>query len=297
MYRKSMSYRIFTVANYVFLGLLMVVCLIPFLHVFFSSISDPTLLKLHSGVVLWPLGEANVKGYEIVLNNSKLLRSYLNTFFYVGSGTTLGVFLTMLGGYVLSRRNFLWKKPIMFFITFTMLFHGGLIPFYMVVRSLGWLDTPMAVIVPGCLSVFNIVIMRTAMMGISDSMYESAMLDGAGHLVCFFRIAIPLSKPTIASVVLFSAVGQWNSWFNALIFLKSRKLFPLQLIVREILVQNNTTDITSGADVTSAALGQNLYKYLVQYSTVIVTILPIICIYPFLQKYFVNGIMIGSLKE
>ncbi len=297
MGRRSTSYRIFSVFNYLFLGLLMVVCLIPVLHVFFSSISDPALLKVHTGLVIWPLGKPTLKGYEIVLSNSRIARSYLNTFFYVGTGTALGVFLSMLGGYVLSRKNFMLKKPIMVFITFTMMFNGGLIPFYLVVKGLGWLDTPLAVIIPGCLSVFNIVLMRTAMTGISDSLYESAVLDGASHFTCFFRIAMPLSKPTIASIVLFTAVSLWNSWFQAMIFLKTRKLFPLQLVVREILVENNTTSVTSGADVTSSALGQNLYKYLVQYSTVIVTILPIICIYPFLQKYFVNGIMIGSLKE
>lgn len=297
MYSKSTGYKVFTVVNYMILALLAVVCLLPVVHVFFASISDPQLLKAYTGVVLWPLGKVTWKGYEIVLNNSQIARSYLNTIIYVFSATALGVFLTMMGGYVLSRRDFLWKKVIMVYITFTMMFNGGIIPFYLVVKALGWLDTPFAIIIPGCLSVFNIIIMRTAMMGIPDSLYESAVLDGAGHFTYFFKIVVPLSKATIAAVVLFTAVGQWNSWFNSMIFLRSRKLFPLQLIVREILVENNTTNITSGADVTSAALGQNLYKYLVQYSTVVVTILPIICVYPFLQKYFVNGVMIGSLKE
>ena len=297
MLKKSIGYRIFTIFNYTILALLAVACLLPVIHVFFSSISDPMLLKAHSGIVIWPLGSPSLKGYEIVLKNSRVLKSYLNTILYVASGTTLGVFLTLMGGYVLSRKSFLWKKPIMIFITFTMMFNGGMIPFFLVVKSLGWYDSPMAVIIPGCLSVFNIIIMRTSMMGIPDSLYEAAVLDGADHFVYFFKIVIPLSKATIAAVVLFSAVGQWNSWFNAMIFLKSKNLFPLQLVIREVLVENNTSSITSGADVTSAALSQNLYQYLVQYSTVIITILPILCIYPFLQKYFVSGIMIGSLKE
>jgi putative aldouronate transport system permease protein len=265
--------------------------------VFFSSISDPLLLKAHSGIVIWPLGKPTNKGYEIVLHNSRVIKSYINTILYVASATTLGVFLTLIGGYVLSRKNFLWKNVLMVYVTFTMMFNGGLIPFFLTIKNLGWLDTPLAIIIPGCLSVFNIVIMRTSMLSIPDSLYEAAVLDGADHFVYFFKIVIPLSKATIAAVVLFTAVGQWNSWFNAMIFLKSKALFPLQLVIREVLVENNTSSITSGTDVTSAALSQNLYKYLVQYSTVIVAILPILCIYPFLQKYFVSGVMIGSLKE
>lgn len=297
MIKTSVAYRIFTFFNYIILGLLAFVCLLPILHVFFSSISDPLLLKAHSGIIIWPLGKPTNKGYEIVLRNARVLKSYLNTIIYVAASTSLGVFFTLIGGYVLSRKNFLWKNVIMIYVTFTMMFSGGLIPFYMVVKNLGWLDTPFAIIIPGCLSVFNIVIMRTSMMSIPDSLYEAAVLDGADHFVYFFKIAIPLSKATIAAVVLFSAVAQWNSWFNAMIFLKSKNLFPLQLVIREVLVENNTSSITSGADVTSAALSQNLYQYLVQYSTVIIAILPILCIYPFLQKYFVSGIMIGSLKE
>jgi len=248
-------------------------------------------------LILWPLGKPTLRGYELVLGSSKIARGYLNTIIYVIAGTGLGIFLTLMAGYVLSRKTFLWKGPIMAFITFTMMFNGGMVPFYFVVRNLGWLDSRLAIIIPGCLSVFNIIIMRTSMMSIPDSLYESAILDGANHFVYFFRIAIPLSTATIAALVLFSAVGQWNSWFNALIFLKDQKLFPLQLIVREILVENQTTNLTSGAGLTSADLSKNMYGLLLQYSTVIVASLPILCIYPFLQKYFVNGVMIGSLKE
>jgi len=297
MVKTSAGYRVFTVFNYILLAMLAAVCLLPIFHVFFASISDPQLLKMYSGIVIWPLGKPTFKGYEIVLQNASVIRSYLNTILYVSAGTALGVVLTLMAGYVLSRKQFLLKNPIMIFITFTMMFNGGLIPFYLVVKSLGWLDTPLAIIIPGCLSVFNIIIMRTSMMGIPDSLYESAVLDGADHFIFFTKIAVPLSKAAIATIVLFSAVGQWNSWFNAMIFLRTRALFPIQLVIREILVENNTSSIMSGGDVTSAALSQNLYQYLVQYSAVIVVVLPILCIYPFLQKYFVNGVLIGSLKE
>lgn len=295
--KYSKGYKSFTVFNYIILSLLMVCCLLPIVHVFFSSISDPQLLQNYSGVVIWPLGEPTLKGYEIVFHNNKILRSYLNTILYVGTGTVFSVFMTLLGGYVLSRKHFYWKKIIMIFITFTMLFNGGLVPFYLVVRSLHWLNTPIAMIIPGTVSVFNIIIMRTSMMNIPDSLFEAAVLDGADHFHYFAQVVVPLSKATIAAIVLFIAVSLWNSWFNGLIFLRNRDLFPLQLIVREIVVENSTTNITSGADLTARGISKNLYKYLVQYSTVIVTILPILCIYPFLQKYFVSGVMIGSLKE
>jgi len=198
-----------------------------------------------------------------------------------------------LCGYILSRSGLMWKGILMFFVTFTMMFSGGLIPFYMVVRNLGWIDKRIALIVPGCILVFNVIIMRTSFMSIPASLEESAKLDGAGHMTILFKIILPLSKAVVAVIVLFIAVGQWNSWFFAMIFLQTRALFPLQLILREILVQNDTSKIMVGSD---AVAQMDLYKPLVQYCTTIVATAPILCIYPFVQKYFVTGVMIGSLK-
>jgi len=163
----------------------------------------------------------------------------------------------------------------------------------MVIRDLGWIDTRIALIVPGCMSVFNIVIMRTSIQGIPDSLEESAKLDGAGNMTILFKIIMPLVKATVAVLILFMSVGQWNSWFNAMIYLKTRSLFPLQLILREILIQNDTSKIMTGSDAVSQ---MDLYKPLVQYCTTIVATLPILAVYPFVQKYFVTGVMIGSLK-
>ncbi len=201
--------------------------------------------------------------------------------------------MASLSGYILSRSGLMWKGILMFFVTFTMMFSGGLIPFYMVVRNLGWIDKRIALIVPGCISVFNVIIMRTSFMSIPVSLEESAKLDGAGHFTILFNIILPLSKAVVAVIVLFIAVAQWNSWFFAMIFLQTRSLFPLQLILREILVQNDTSKIMVGSD---AVAQMDLYKPLVQYCTTIVATAPILCIYPFVQKYFVTGVMIGSLK-
>lgn len=293
---RSAGRTIFRVINAIVLSLIAAACIVPLIHVFFSSISDPVKLQVYNGLVIWPLGTPTLVGYKLVLVNPRILLGYANTIFYVTTATLFGVFLTALAGYVLSRKNLLLKNGIMFFITFTMLFNGGLIPFYMVVKWLGWLDTRLAVIIPASLSVFNIIIMRTSMLSIPDSLEESAKLDGAGHFTIFFRIILPLSKAVIAVIVLFYAVYQWNSWFGAAIFLQTKSLFPLQLILREILVQNQMSDIMYGSGVSSGVISQNFYNLLLKHSTTIVATLPILLIYPFVQRYFVAGVMIGSLK-
>lgn len=268
-------------------------CLLPLIHVLFSSFSDPASLARNEGVVLWPLGNPTIKGYELVFKNPNIIVGYGNTIFYVITATLFGTILSSMAGYILSRKGLLWRGPLMFFVTFTMMFSGGLIPFYMIVRNLGWIDHRIALIVPGILSVFNIIIMRTSFQGIPDSLEESAKLDGAGHLTILFKIILPLSKAVVAVIILFIAVSQWNSWFFAMIFLQTRTLFPLQLILREILVQNDVSKIFIGSE---AIAQMDLYKPLVQYCTTIVATAPILFIYPFVQKYFVTGVMIGSLK-
>ncbi len=293
VHKKTASKIIFDLINGLLLIGVAAACLMPLLHVLFSSFSDPTFLARNEGVVLWPLGEWTLKGYQLVFRNPNISTGYGNTLFYVITATSLGVVLTAIAGYVLSRKDILWKNQIMFFVTFTMMFSGGLIPFYMVVRNLGWIDTRAAVIIPASMSVFNTIIMRTSFLSIPVSLEESAKLDGAGHMTILFRIILPLSKAVVAVLILFYAVGHWNSWFFAMIFLQTRSLFPLQLILREILVQNDTSKIMVGSD---AVAQMDLYKPLVQYCTTIVATAPILMIYPFVQKYFVTGVMIGSIK-
>ena len=293
VYKKTFGKVVFDIINVTVLVFIAAMCIMPILHVLFSSLSDPRALARNEGVVLWPLGEPTLKGYELVFQNPNIVQGYGNTLFYVTVGTTLGTFMTALCGYVLSRKDILYRGILTFFVTFTMMFNGGLIPFYMVVRNLGWIDKRIALIVPGCISVFNVIVVRTAFMSIPDSLEESAKLDGAGHMTILFRIILPLSKAVIAVIVLFIAVFHWNSWVFAMIFLQTRTLYPLQLILREILVQNDTSKIMVGSD---AVAQMDLYKPLVQYCTTIVATVPILCIYPFVQKYFVTGVMIGSLK-
>jgi len=296
--KESPSRIVFNIINTILLLLLAFACLSPLLHVFLASFSDPTLLtQYQGGMILWPLSDATAsltfKGYSFVLTNSGLIRGYANTFYYVGAGTRLSVLLCSLGGYCISRRNTLWMKYLMIIMTFTMFFSGGMIPLYMVNKFLGIVNTRWVIVIMGVISVFNVIIVRTAFQAIPASLEESAQLDGAGHLTVLFRITFPLAKATIAVIALFYAVGKWNEYLTAAIYLTDRKLYPLQIILREILIMSSGT---SEFDLGAEAGSYNLYKKLLQYSTIIFATLPILCIYPFVQKYFVKGVMIGSLK-
>jgi len=290
--KRTPSQVVFTIFNAFFLTLLTFAFLVPVLHVAFGSISDPVRMMNHVGVILWPLG-FTLEGYSLIFQNPNVVTSYLNTLFYVVTGTFLNVFLSAMGGYALSRKKLLWKNLIMLIIAITMIFNGGLIPFYMVVKALNMIDTRWVMIIPSAVSVFYIIIARTSMSAIPDSLEESAKIDGAGHFTIFFKIILPLSKSIVAVIALFSSISFWNSWFFARIFLSDRKLFPLQLILREILIENDVSKIMQGS---FQYLGSELYRQLAKYSVIMVSIIPILCVYPFVQKYFVKGVMIGSIK-
>lgn len=293
VYKKTIGVYIFETINAILMLLIIFICIAPILHVFFASLSDPAALSSHRGIILFPLGSATLKGYMLVFSNPNIVTGYANTIFYVVVGTFISMVLTVFGGYAFSRKNFMLHNHLMLFVSFTMLFNGGMIPTYMVIKSLGLIDTRLAIIIPSAISVFNLVIMRTSFMQIPDSIEESAKLDGANDFTILFRIILPLSKAVLAVILLFYAVFQWNSWFSASIYLRDRNLFPLQLVLREILVQNNTTSIMQSSDLSKDT---DLYKSLVKYSTIIVATLPIMLVYPFIQKYFVTGVMIGSVK-
>lgn len=289
--RRTVGERTFDVVNTVLLSGLIVVTLYPFLYVLFASVSAPELLIRHRGLLLFPLGW-NTAAYDRVLSNPMILKGYQNTLFIVVVGTTLNLFMTSLGAYVLSRKGVMLKNAIMFLVVFTMFFNGGLIPFYLQVRALGLADRVWALIFPTAISTWNLIVMRTSFQAIPDSMEESARLDGANDWHILFLIILPLSLPVVAVMILFYGVGHWNAWFNAMIFLRSRPKYPLQLILREILVASDTSSMTTnvgGLDV--EAVGQTI-----KYATVVVATVPILFIYPFLQKYFVKGIMVGALK-
>lgn len=290
--KRSLEERIFEVCNIIFMCFLMFITLYPLWHVAMASISDGGELMAHTGALFKPLG-FSLEAYKMVMKNPMVSRGYLNTIFVVVAGVALNILMTSLGAYFLSRKDVFWKKYIMMGIVFTMFFSGGLIPFYFTVKDLHLDNTLAALIIPGMISTFNLIIMRTAFLAIPDSLEESAKIDGAKHLTILFKIMLPLAGPTVAVLVLYYGVAHWNAWFNAMIFLRKRELFPLQLILREILIQNTATDsvIGNGAGDDAAKAAETI-----KYAIIIVATLPILFIYPFLQKYFTKGVMIGAVK-
>jgi len=292
--KRSLSRTVFVILNTAFMLALCVACIAPILHVFMASISGPRELMANKGLLWKPVGQATLAGYKIVLKNSSVITGYINTFVYVIATTIISAILTTLAAYVLSRKDMKLKTPLTLLVMFTMLFNGGLIPSYMVNMGLGLINNRAAMIIPGVINAFYIIMMKSAFEQLSDSYEESAKLDGAGPLTIMMKILVPLVKATIAVVVMFNVVMQWNSWFPASIYLQKRRdLWPLQLFMREILVQNDATKVMSGSD----ALGKaDLTRNLVKYCVTIVGTLPILCIYPFVQKYFVKGVTLGGVK-
>lgn len=290
--QRSFSRRLFVAINTIFLFLLSFMCIAPVIHVLCASLSNPALLAQSHGLLLWPKG-FTLKGYELVVRNPNITGGFLNTVFYVSAGTAINLLLTSMGAYVCSRKGYAFSNFVIFMITFTMFFSGGLIPYYLLVKGLKMTDTVWSMIIPPAISAYNLIIMRTSFSQIPDSLEESARLDGANDFTILFRIVIPVSKAVVAVMVLLYAVGHWNSWFNAMIFLRNNKLWPLQMQLRQILIQNDTNKITS---IANAGNSLDIYKPLIKYSAIITSIVPIMCIYPFIQKYFVTGVMIGSIK-
>ncbi|NQX64173.1 carbohydrate ABC transporter permease [Paenibacillus qinlingensis] len=291
--RKGPSFveRLFDIGIHLILTLLVVVTLYPLLYVLFASFSNANELVAHKGILYKSLG-FSWEAYKGVMKNPGILIGYRNTMFIVVAGVIVNLLMTALGAYVLSRKNVIWNKAFMIIIVITMFFHGGLIPLYLIVKNVGLLDTLWATIIPFSISTFNLIIMRTAFMAIPDSLEESAKIDGANHFTILFRIIIPLSMPVIAVMILYYAVDKWNGWFYASIFIKNRDLFPLQLVLREILISNSTDGMSVGADAGDRfQIGETI-----KYATIVVATLPILCVYPFVQRFFVKGVMVGSLK-
>lgn len=292
--KNSPSRIIFNVINYSLMAAFALICIAPLWHVLMASVSNPRMLVASSGLLWKPQGEITFKGYELVFRNGSLMGGYLNTIIYVVWHAVVGTLFTLLAGFLVSRKNFKLQLPLLLFILFTMMFSGGLIPTYQVQRSIGLINNKWALMIPGMMNAFYITMIKAAFDQLSPSFEESAKLDGAGPITILFRILTPLIKPSLAVVVMFSVVMQWNSWYPASIYLPmARKDWPLQLLMREILVQNNTAKIISGAD---AAAKADLTSNLVKYCVSIVGTLPILCAYPFAQKYFVKGATMGGVK-
>jgi putative aldouronate transport system permease protein len=290
---QSIADKVFMFFVYVFLWGSFVAVLYPLIYVLSSSLSSPQAVT--SGQVwLWPVNPT-LDGYIRVFQNKQVMVGYRNSFIYVIAGTTINVAITLMTAYPLSRSEFKGGSFLAKIFTFTMLFSGGLIPSYMIVKDLGMIDTMWALILPSAMQVYFMIIARTFFKTtIPQELYEASGLDGCSEFKIFLLIALPLSKPIIAVLTLMYAIGHWNSYFSALIYLKSQALFPLQLVLRGILIQNNV-DLSSIADVKTAMELEGM-RDLLKYSLIVVASLPIIIVYPFAQKYFIKGMMIGAVK-
>jgi putative aldouronate transport system permease protein len=291
--RQSRGERAFNGLNIILLLALVVITAYPLLYVVFASLSEPSQLVSNRGALLGPLG-FSLDAYRLVLQNPMIAIGYRNTLFYVIAGTALNVGLTCLGAYGLSRRNVMFKTPIMILIIFTLFFSGGLIPTFLLVgQTLQMQDTVWAMIVPTAINTWNLIILKTAFESVPVSLEEAARIDGANDFTILFRVVLPLSLPALAVVILFYAVGHWNAYFSALVYIRSRDLYPLQLVLREILITSNVESMTTSVSSSDTfQVGQTI-----KYATIIVATLPILVIYPFLQKYFVKGALIGAVKE
>jgi len=291
---RSRGEYVFAVFNYSMMVIICIITLYPLWHIAMASISDPVEVLSSRGFYLLPKGTLNFKGYQLVIENPNISSGFLNTIWYVVVGTVLCMLVTILGAYVLSRKGPYWNKPIMFMIVFTMYFHGGMIPFFIMVRDMKLLDNRWAIVLPVMVNTWNLIIMRTAFSGVPDSLVESARIDGASEIRTIWQIVVPCAQATVSVIALFYAVGFWNMWFNPSIFLMDKKLWPVQLVLRDILIRNDTNSMTQVSVIGQTT--QEAYRTLVKYCTIIVATVPILVIYPFVQKYFVSGIMIGSLK-
>jgi len=292
--KRSTSEKVFDGFNILFLTLLVFIFAYPLIYVVFASLSDPNELIKHQGLLLMPKG-FSLEGYKLVLNARYIHTGYLNTIFYVVAGTAINIFMSCLGAYVLSRKKLYIRRFLTVMVVFTMYFSGGLIPLYLTVRNLGLYNSRLALLLPVAINTWNLIVMRTSFSQVPESLEEAAKIDGANDFVILFRVYIPVVKANIAVMVLFYAVQHWNSWFNAMIYLADRGKYPLQLFLRELLLFSSMMDLgtSSMGDGYFNPLTYNLIKY----CAIVVSTLPILCIYPFLQKHFTKGVMIGSVKE
>ena len=290
--KNSSAVSIFNLFNICILSILALLCIYPIWYVLMASLSNGNLIMQHSGVLLFPI-KPNIASYIAVFKNKMILSGYLNTIKILVISLILQITMTSIGAYFFSRDRVLFKKPLMFIITLTMFISGGMIPFYQNLRSLHLMNSHWGLILPFMISTYNMIILKTSFESIPKSLSEAARIDGAGHIRILFSIVLPLSKPVLAVMLLYYGVGVWNGWFWASTILTDRTMYPLQVILREILLSNDTSVMTQG--VSSGDL--EAVGATIRYATVIVATLPILCAYPFLQKYFTKGIMIGAVKE
>ena len=289
--KKSAPVYIFQTFNYIFLAALVLLCLYPMWYCLMASISNPGAMMRHMGPLLLPKG-FSLASYGKVFANPNIISGYKNTIFILVVGVILCLLMTSLGAYVLSRKDLLFRKPLMMIIMFTMFFTGGLIPTYLNLKELHLTNSLWGLIIPFLVNTFNLIILRTSFESIPDSLIEAAQIDGASHWKILISIVLPLSKATLAVMVLYYGVEKWNGWFWASALIRNRELLPLQVILREILLSSTQSMQTGAGAGDTEAIGATI-----RYATTIVATVPILCVYPFVQKHFTKGVLVGAVKE
>ncbi|MGN6714393.1 carbohydrate ABC transporter permease [Anaerocolumna jejuensis] len=285
------SDRVFDIISFLFLALVVVICVYPFWNIFIISINDATD-AIRGGIYFLPR-KLSLASYKDILTRPTFLHSILVTVLRTLTGTPLAVLATTALAYVLSRQELLWKKPVTILFVFTMYFGGGLVPYYMVLKNLNMLDNFIVFIFPNLISVYNMILVKNYIEGMPQELFESSKIDGANDLIIFTRIILPLSKPIIMTIALFVAIMHWNSWFDAYLYTNSQSLKVMQSVLVEILNQYQT----SAANQTASRVGQSVTPDSIRMAATMVATIPIIMVYPFIQKYFVKGIMLGAVKS
>ncbi|CAJ1317622.1 carbohydrate ABC transporter permease [Paenibacillus sp. PK4536] len=278
--------------NYILLTFCVLIIIVPLIYIVIASFMDPIAL-LNKGIS-FNVSSWSLEGYRKILGNEAMTRGFINSVFYSVSFSILTIIVSVFAGYALSVNELKGRNLFMTMFIVTMFFGGGLIPTYLLVKNLGMLDTVWAILLPGIVNVWDIILARTFFKGIPNELKEAANVDGASDATIFFRIVLPLSKPIIFVIALYAFVGQWNSYFDAMIYLDNAKLYPLQLVLRSILIQNQTMPGMIGDQLAMAELKR--LSEMIKYSSIVISSLPLLIMYPFFQKYFEKGVLVGSLK-
>ena len=289
--KASVGSRVFDVVNTIVMIALCFVTLYPMWYCVCASFTSTSYLSAHQGVLFWP-HMFTTSAYRLAFTHPLLLSGYKNIMIVLLVSLPINIILTLFTGYFLASKDVMLKPVIQFLIMFTMFFSGGMIPIFLNIRDLGLYNTLWSLILPGAISVYNCIICRTAIQAVPESLTESAYLDGANDLIIVFRITLPLIMPTIAVLLLYYGVGHWNAWFPASIYLQDNNKLPIQNIMRSILIANSDLLNASGSETDKV----DDFAETIKYATIVLTTVPVLCIYPFLQKYFVKGVMIGAVK-
>ncbi|MDP4152547.1 MAG: carbohydrate ABC transporter permease [Bacillota bacterium] len=289
--KQTAADRTFDIINVTLLTIVLLIVLYPLVYVISASISDP-MLVLQGKVTLFPK-RLTLSAYKMVFKDDSIMNGYKNTIFYTVLGTICNLIMTIMCAYPLSRKDLAARQQITFFISFTMFFSGGMVPTYLVIQKLGLLNNYWSLILPGLISVWNMLIMKNYFQSsIPYELQEAAKIDGCSNIGILIKLVMPLSVPIVAVMVMYYGVGHWNEYFNAMIYLNNEKLYPLQLVLRGILIQNDMSNMTNE----SSMVDQQLLAESIKYAVIIVSSIPVLMLYPLLQRYFVKGVMVGAIK-